>query len=179
MANLVAKRHRPAAQRLDPGSHRDVIAITRRHEITNSHLGHRQECACTLDLLVAQPLRPHILRATLLHPDQVIGMMNETHLIRFDISNRKRGFKDFFGAQSSFPQRMRSALSRVGNDLYSIDAGAGLFYSESHSSNKKGCVPENWLVIAHQCARPASRGPSARTRTESYRDVNNHQKIGS
>jgi hypothetical protein len=90
---LVSKPEGPAAQFGDVGPDNQYVIIVRRRLIATIAFSHDQECIRVLfHVAIRKAARAAEFRASNLKPDQVVGVIDHTHLVGFGIANAEQRF---------------------------------------------------------------------------------------
>jgi hypothetical protein len=84
-SQFVAKADHPRAGLLNPGADGYLVVVTCWEEETAANLGHSQQNAVLLHIAVTDAARAAQFNASDFHPNEVIGVVDHSHLVRLGI----------------------------------------------------------------------------------------------
>src|SRR5688572_4761959 len=86
----IPEDHPPRGQIPHPAAHSNHIIIARGLAVTDVNVGHGKIRPLLFQLLVGHAVRPQVLRAGHVHPDQIIRVIHEPHLIGLGVVHAMR-----------------------------------------------------------------------------------------
>ena len=108
--HLVGKLHPHRRAQPPVGADLDLIIVARRAPVLALGLDHRQQHAAFFHLAVGPPERAQQLRPRHLEPDEVVGVVDHAHLVRFGIPHAQRGHRcRHVGGYAAAPAAARRA----------------------------------------------------------------------
>ena len=106
----VFEAHPDAPEKADPRSDLQQIVVPHGFPVPASRFGHHETEPASLHLPIAQARLPEELRAANLEIDQIVGMVDDRHLVSFTVANARR--RDVFFQSPSVSNLARAATQK-------------------------------------------------------------------
>ena len=81
----IAENHPARRQVSHPAADPNHVIIARGLAVANVHVGHGEIRALLLQLLIRHAAFPEMFRPRHIHPDEIVGVVDEAHLIGFGV----------------------------------------------------------------------------------------------
>src|SRR5690242_4006577 len=165
----IPERHAPGRELPHPAAHLHQIVVARRPAVLDAHLGNREVHALLLELLIRQARLTHQLGARAIEPDEVVGVIDQPHLVCLGIIDAQRYRADHGEATSTGHLEKSNGTGACGPWPAFLACGPCLppAHRRAFSSSPMLISDKSHRRSAPRCIASSTRSPTWETRSSS------------